>query len=229
MPTLVLLRHGESQWNSENRFTGWTDVDLTDRGMLEARDAGKRLTLAGYSFEKCFTSVLIRAIKTLHAALEEMNLLWLPEEKSWRLNERHYGALQGLNKLETARQYGTEQVSEWRRSWRVRPPLVQIDDLRHPGHDPRYAQIPMSLLPAAESLKDTVDRVLPYWLESIAPALRREERVLVVAHGNSLRGLAKVLTQMSGRDIEQFEIPTAQPFVYELDASLRTERTLVIS
>jgi 2,3-bisphosphoglycerate-dependent phosphoglycerate mutase len=171
MSTLVLLRHGESLWNRDNLFTGWTDVALTERGVQETRRAGARLAAAGYSFDRCFTSVLKRAIKTLHAVLEEMDLLWLPEEKSWRLNERHYGALQGLDKAETAKRYGAEQVFAWRRSWGVRPPPLDIDDHRHPMRDRRYTALSPSLLPRSESLKDTVDRVVPYWDEAIAPAL----------------------------------------------------------
>jgi 2,3-bisphosphoglycerate-dependent phosphoglycerate mutase len=189
MPALVLLRHGESLWNRDNLFTGWTDIDLTERGVQEARRAGTRLSAGGYSFDRCFTSVLKRAIKTLHIALEEMNLLWLPEEKSWRLNERHYGALQGLDKAETAKRYGSEQVLAWRRSWSVPPPPLEIGDHRHPMRDRRYARLPDSLLPRSESLKDTVDRVVPYWDEAIAPALRRGERVLVVATATACAAL----------------------------------------
>lgn len=207
MRTLVLLRHGQSVWNKSNLFTGWTDVDLTELGMQEARQAGARMA-AGYGFDRCFTSVLKRAIKTLHAALEEMGLLWLPEEKSWRLNERHYGALQGLDKAETADRYGNEQVFAWRRSWDVPPPPLDMDDKRHPVNDGRYAGLPIALLPRSESLKDTVDRVMPYWHETLAPALRRSERVLVVAHGNSLRGLVKFLSHIPDKDIPEFEMPT---------------------
>lgn len=221
MATLVLLRHGESLWNKENRFTGWTDIDLTELGILEARQAGKSLASAGYVFDRCFTSVLRRAIKTLHAALEEMDLLWLPEEKNWRLNERHYGALQGLNKSKMAERYGNDQVLAWRRGWCVPPPPLEMTDGRHPRHDPRYAQIGIDQLPRSESLKDTVDRVLPYWNGTIAPLLCRGERILVVAHGNSLRGLVKVLAKMSDQEIEQFEIPTGRPLIYELDTALK--------
>jgi 2,3-bisphosphoglycerate-dependent phosphoglycerate mutase len=223
MPTLVLLRHGQSFWNKANLFTGWTDVDLTELGMEEARRAGARMAAAGYGFDRCFTSVLKRAIKTLHAALEEMGLLWLPEEKSWRLNERHYGSLQGLDKAETAARYGNEQVLAWRRSWDVRPPPLDLDDERHPVNDGRYADLPAALLPRSESLKDTVDRVMPHWHETIEPALRRSERVLVVAHGNSLRGLVKFLSDIPDKDIPEFEMPTGRPLVYRLDESLRPE------
>ena len=228
MATLVLLRHGESLWNKENKFTGWTDVDLTERGMYEARQAGKTLAAAGHAFDRCFTSVLKRAIRTLHAVLEEMDLLWVPEEKSWRLNERHYGALQGLDKLKTAERYGNEQVLAWRRSWSVQPPALKADDDRDPSHDRRYAEVPASLLPRSESLKDTVHRVLPYWHGSIAPTLCRGERVLVVAHGNSLRGLVKVLGNISDQDVEQIEMPTGRPLVYELDGMLRPKRSFFL-
>ena len=223
MPTLVLLRHGESVWNKENLFTGWTDVDLTEQGMREARDAGVRLAAAGYRFDTCFTSVLKRAIKTLHLALEEMDLLWLPEQKTWRLNERHYGALQGLNKAETAARYGKEQVFVWRRSWDVPPPPLEVGDQREPANDPRYAAASTALLPRSESLKDTVDRVMPFWQEAIAPALRRGEHVLVAAHGNSLRGLVKFLSAVPDTEIPEFEIPTGSPLVYQLDDALRPE------
>lgn len=211
--TLVLLRHGQSLWNKENLFTGWTDVDLTEDGMREGRRAGVRLAAAGYNFDVCFTSVLKRAIKTLHVALEEMDLLWLTVHKSWRLNERHYGALQGLNKAETAECYGKEQVFAWRRSWDVSPPPLEIGDKRQPANDRRYASVPSTLLPRSESLKDTVDRVMPYWHEAIAPALRRGERVLVVAHGNSLRGLVKFLSEVPDKEIPEFEMPTGRPLI----------------
>lgn len=224
MPTLVLLRHGESVWNEKNLFTGWTDVDLTERGAGEGRQAGVRLATAGYGFDTCFTSVLKRAIKTVHLALEEMDLLWLPVQKTWRLNERHYGALQGLNKAETAERYGKEQVLAWRRSWDVRPPPLDIGDKRQPGDDARYANLPVNLLPRSESLKDTVDRVLPFWHEAIAPALRRGKRVLVAAHGNSLRGLVKFLSEVPDTEIPEFEMPTGSPLVFELDGALRPER-----
>ncbi len=221
MRTLVLLRHGQSFWNEADLFTGWTDVDLTERGVQEAREAGASLTAEGYTFDRCFTSVLKRAVKTLHAVLDEMDLLWLPEEKSWRLNERHYGALQGLNKTETAERFGSEQVLAWRRSWDVLPPPLAIEDKRHPVHDRRYAKLPRTLLPGSESLKDAVDRVVPYWREAIAPALEAGEHVLVVAHGNSLRGLVKFLSDIGDKEISEFEMPTGLPLVYELDELLQ--------
>ena len=221
MPTLVLLRHGQSVWNQQDLFTGWTDVDLSEKGVAEARAAGQRLAAAGFGFDICFTSVLKRAIKTLHYALEEMDLLYLPEVKSWRLNERHYGALQGLNKTQTAAQHGKEQVFVWRRSWDVPPPALEPSDPRHPSHDPRYAGVPAAELPATESLKLTVERVLPFWHESVAPALRAGQRVLIAAHGNSLRGLVKYLSAVSEKDIPGFELPTGQPLVYQLDAALK--------
>ncbi len=193
MRQLVLLRHGESIWNKENRFTGWTDVDLTPKGVQEAIEAGRVLRREGYVFDVAFTSVLKRAIKTLWLALEEMDLMWIPEYKSWRLNERHCGALQGLNKAETAARYGLEQTRLWRRSYDVRPPALTPDDPRYPGHDPRYADLRPEELPLTECLKDTVRRFLPYWHEAIAPALRAGKRVLISAHGNSLRALVKYL------------------------------------
>ncbi|MBV8521334.1 MAG: 2,3-diphosphoglycerate-dependent phosphoglycerate mutase [Acetobacteraceae bacterium] len=224
MPVLVLLRHGQSVWNERNLFTGWTDVDLTPHGEEEARKAGGLLVKAGYSFDVCFTSVLKRAIKTLHLTLEEMGLLWLPEYKTWRLNERHYGALQGLNKAETAERYGKEQVLLWRRSWDIPPPALDVADSRQAHHDPRYADVPIMLLPRSESLKDTVDRVLPYWHEAIAPALQRGQRVLVAAHGNSLRGLVKYLSDVPDSEIPKFEIPTGSPLVFDLDDGLWPSR-----
>jgi 2,3-bisphosphoglycerate-dependent phosphoglycerate mutase len=220
MPELVLLRHGQSVWNEKNLFTGWTDVDLTAQGAREAHEAGMRLAAAGHGFDVCFTSVLKRAIKTLDLVLEEMDFLWLPVEKDWRLNERHYGALQGLNKTQTAEQYGAAQVFAWRRSWDVPPPPLERSDGRHPCHDRRYGKVPPALLPCSESLKDTVYRVMPCWQEAIAPALRRGERVLVVAHGNSLRGLVKFLSGISDHEITTFEMPTGAPLVYELDNAL---------
>jgi 2,3-bisphosphoglycerate-dependent phosphoglycerate mutase len=218
---LVLLRHGQSVWNEANLFTGWTDVDLTARGTVEARQAGARLAASGYSFDTCFTSVLKRAIKTLHLAPDEMDLLWLPVQKSWRLNERHYGALQGLNKAETAARHGEQQVFAWRRSWDVPPPPLAVDDKRHPCTDPRYRNVESALLPTTESLSNTVDRVLLYWHDQIAPALRRGDRVLVAAHGNSLRGLVKYLSDVSDQAICNFEMPTGMPLIYMLDEALR--------
>ncbi len=224
MHTLVLLRHGESVWNKENRFTGWTDVGLSERGVAEAVEAGRRLRDAGYGFDVCHTSVLKRAIKTLWIVLEEMDLMYLPVHVHWRLNERHYGALQGLNKAETAERHSPEQVFLWRRSYDVRPPALDPDDPRHPRHDPRYRGLDPSLLPLTESLKDTVARVLPYWHEVIAPDIRRGARVLISAHGNSLRALVKYLDQIPDAEIPKLEIPTGVPLVYELDAALRPVR-----
>jgi len=218
---LVLLRHGESLWNKENRFTGWTDIDLTDRGRDEARRAGELMLEAGLQFDLAFTSVLKRAIRTLWIALEEMDRMWIPVHNSWRLNERHYGALQGLNKAETADKFGEEQVRLWRRSYDIPPPALSEDDPRHPGRDPRYATVPAQELPLTECLKDTVDRLLPYWNTSIAPEIRAGRRVVIAAHGNSLRALVKYLDAVSDRDIVDLNIPTGIPLVYELDASLK--------
>ena len=220
MHRLVLLRHGESFWNKENRFTGWTDVGLTDKGLEEARQAGRLMLREGYLFDLAFTSVLKRAIKTLWVALEEMERMWIPVQKSWRLNERHYGALQGANKAETAERYGAEQVLLWRRSYSIRPPALIPDDERYPGRDPRYARLPREQIPAAESLKDTVERVLPYWHETIAPAIRAGERVLITSHGNSLRAMVKYLDQVSDDAILGLNIPTGIPLVYELNDDL---------
>ena len=217
---LVMLRHGQSAWNLENRFTGWTDVDLTRKGIDEAIEAGRLMRREGHTFDVAFTSVLKRAIKTLWLALEEMDLMWLPVHRSWRLNERHYGALQGLNKAETAEKYGDGQVEAWRRSYAVRPPPLAPDDDRFPGSDPRYRGVPPGDLPRAESLKDTLDRTLPYWNDTIAPALARGERVLIVAHGNSQRALMKHLDGISDEEIVGVNIPTGIPLVYELDDSL---------
>jgi 2,3-bisphosphoglycerate-dependent phosphoglycerate mutase len=220
MHKLVLLRHGESDWNRENRFTGWTDVDLSVRGVEEARSGGRLLKAEGYAFDLAFTSVLRRAIKTLWLALEEMDRMWIPIEHSWRLNERHYGALQGLNKAETAAKFGEEQVLLWRRSYDTPPPALTRDDPRFPGADPRYAGLDPSELPITECLKDTVARVMPCWNGSIAPAIRSGKRVVVAAHGNSLRALVKYLDAVSDTDIVGLNIPTGIPLVYELDASL---------
>jgi 2,3-bisphosphoglycerate-dependent phosphoglycerate mutase len=224
MTKLVLLRHGESVWNKENRFTGWTDVGLSEKGVAEAVEAGRRLRAAGYAFDVCYTSVLKRAIKTLWIVLEEMDLMYLPIHVHWRLNERHYGALQGLNKAETAARHSPEQVFLWRRSYDVRPPALDPDDPRHPKHDPRYAGLDPALLPLTESLKDTVARVVPYWTDVIAPEIRRGARVLVSAHGNSLRALVKYLDGIPDQEIPTLEIPTGVPLVYELDAALRPMR-----
>jgi 2,3-bisphosphoglycerate-dependent phosphoglycerate mutase len=221
MYTLVMMRHGESTWNRENRFTGWTDVDLTDSGVEEARRAGRLLKDKGFGFDLAFTSVLRRAIKTLDATLDELDLLWLPVEKHWRLNERHYGALQGLNKAETAAKFGDAQVLVWRRAYAIAPDPLPPDDPRHPRFDPRYAGVAPADLPATECLKDTVARVLPFWNERIAPAVKGGRRVLIAAHGNSLRALVKYLDQMGDDEIVGLNIPTAQPLVYELDADLK--------
>ncbi len=225
---LVLLRHGESDWNRENRFTGWTDVDLSAAGIEQARAAGRLLKELGYGFDIAYTSVLKRAIRTLWLALDEMDLLWLPVEKSWRLNERHYGALQGLDKAETAAKFGEQQVKAWRRSYDVPPPALAADDPRHPRHDARYAGLAPRELPLTECLKDTVARVLPYWQSDIAPAIRAGQRVLIAAHGNSLRALRKYLDGTSDADIVGLDIPTGVPFIYELDESLRPVRNFYL-
>ena len=224
MKTLVLLRHGESTWNLENRFTGWTDVDLTPKGVTEAHEAGRLLREGGYTFDLCFTSVLKRAIRTLWIVLDDMDLVWVTVHKSWRLNERHYGALQGLNKAETAAQYGEKQVLVWRRSYSDPPPLLTADDPRFPGHDRRYADVPREHLPLTESLKDTVARFLPYWHERIAPEVRAGRRVVIAAHGNSLRALVKYLDGVSEEEIVGLNIPTGIPLVYELEDDLRPIR-----
>jgi len=224
MKKLVLLRHGESQWNRENRFTGWTDVGLTDKGVREAVDAGRVLKQEGYTFDVAFTSVLSRAIKTLWLALEQLDRMWVPVHHSWRLNERHYGALQGLDKAETAERHGMEQVLLWRRSYDIRPPALTPDDPRFPGGDPRYAGLTAAELPLTECLKDTVARFLPYWHDTIAPAVAAGQRVVIAAHGNSLRALVKYLDAVSDQDILELNIPTGIPLVYELDDALRPLR-----
>ena len=224
MYKLVLMRHGESQWNLENRFTGWTDVDLTDLGREQARKAGQMLKDQGYEFDIAFTSVLKRAIRTLWIALDAMDAMYLPVHNNWRLNERHYGALQGLNKAETAAQYGDEQVLIWRRAYAIAPNPLALDDPRHPKFDPRYTRLTAQQLPATECLKDTVERVLPFWEETIAPAIRAGRRVMISAHGNSLRALIKHLDHVSEEDIVHLNIPTGQPLVYELDKDLRPIR-----
>ena len=218
MPTLVLIRHGQSQWNLENRFTGWWDVDVTEQGAAEARAAGVLMRERGLDFDQCFTSLQTRAIKTLHLALEEMGRLWLPVEKDWRLNERHYGGLTGLDKAETAARHGDEQVKIWRRSFDVPPPPMEPGSAYDLSADRRYAGI---AVPATESLKDTIARVLPYWEARIAPALQSGQRVLISAHGNSLRALVKHLSGIADADITGLEIPTGQPIVYELDTALQ--------
>ncbi|MFZ9263673.1 MAG: 2,3-diphosphoglycerate-dependent phosphoglycerate mutase [Polynucleobacter sp.] len=221
MKQLVLIRHGESQWNLENRFTGWVDVDLTPTGVQQAIQAGESLKAAGYDFDIAYTSVLKRAIRTLWHAQEAMDRLWLPVVHSWRLNERHYGALAGLNKAETAAKYGDEQVHIWRRSYDVRPPLLDPNDPRTSYNDPRYAKLKREEIPLGECLKDNVARVLPLWEESIAPALRSGKRVLIAAHGNSIRSLVKYLDQVSDSDIMEINIPNGVPLVYELDDNLK--------
>jgi 2,3-bisphosphoglycerate-dependent phosphoglycerate mutase len=218
MHKLVLLRHGESGWNRENRFTGWTDVDLSAQGVEEACAAGRLLKAEGYAFDLAFTSLLKRAIRTLHLALEELDQLWLPVHKDWRLNERHYGALQGLNKAETAAKFGEAQVLAWRRSYDTPPPALDAGDARYEARDPRYRGV---AVPKTECLKDTVARVIPYWVSAIAPAIRTSQRVLVAAHGNSLRALIKHLDGVSDADIVALNVPTGVPLVYELDAALR--------
>ena len=224
MHKLVLLRHGESTWNKENRFTGWTDVDLTDKGRHEAAQAGQLLRAEGYAFDLLFTSVLKRAIRTANIALDELDQLWLPVERSWRLNERHYGALQGLNKAETAAKHGEDQVKIWRRAYAIAPPPLAADDPRHPSRDARYKDVRPADLPLTESLKDTVARFLPYWQESIAPPIKAGKRVLIAAHGNSLRALVKYLDTVSDEEIVELNIPTGIPLVYELADDLKPLR-----
>ena len=221
MPQLVLLRHGESEWNLTNLFSGWVDVDLTETGIQEARSAGTLLKAEGCTFAAVYTSVLKRAIRTMWLVLDEMDLMWLPVHRSWRLNERHYGALQGLNKAETAAEHGEEQVLIWRRSYDVPPPALTEDDERHPGRDPRYAGLTKAELPLSESLKDTAARFIPHWGNVIAPDIRAGKRVLVVAHGNSLRALVKHLDEVSEIDIIDLNIPTGVPLVYDLDDDLK--------
>ena len=221
MNTLVLIRHSESDWNKANLFTGWTDVDLSVKGITEAQTAGKTLREEGYVFDMAFTSLLKRAIRTLWIVLDEMDLMWIPVHRSWRLNERHYGALQGLNKAETAAKYGDEQVHIWRRSYDIRPQPLKEDDPRHPRHDPKYQELAETDLPASECLKDTVERFMPYWHDAITPAIRSGNRVVIAAHGNSLRALVKYLDQISDEAIPSLNIPTGIPLVYELDKELR--------
>ena len=224
MYKLVLLRHGESTWNQENRFTGWTDVDLSDRGRQEAAEAGRLLKEGGYTFDQAYVSVLKRAICTLAAVMDALDLWWLPVEKNWRLNERHYGALQGLNKAETAAKHGEDQVKIWRRSYDIPPPPLTADDERHPSRDRRYASLDPSELPLTESLKETVARFLPYWHGTIAPAIKSGKRVIIAAHGNSLRALVKYLDNIPESEIVELNIPTGIPLVYELDETLKPIR-----
>lgn len=224
MHRLVLLRHGESIWNKENLFTGWTDVDLSERGVEEAKEAGRVLKKEGYTFDIAFTSVLKRAIRTLWIVLDEMDLMWVPVIRDWRLNERHYGALQGLNKAQTAEKYGDQQVKVWRRSYNVRPPALDEKDPRNPARDRRYSDLSKEQIPLTECLKDTVERFLPCWHDLISPAVRCGSRVLIVAHGNSLRALVKYLDHVSDQDITELNIPTGVPLVYELDDELNPMR-----
>ncbi|MBN1596800.1 MAG: 2,3-diphosphoglycerate-dependent phosphoglycerate mutase [Bacteroidales bacterium] len=221
MHKLVLLRHGESLWNKENRFTGWTDVDLTEKGITEARKAGKVLKENGFEFDIAFVSVLKRALRTLWLTLEEMDQLWIPWEKSWRLNERHYGGLQGLNKAETAAKHGEDQVLIWRRSYDIPPPELEKSDSRYPGNLRVYSDVPESDLPLTESLKDTVARFIPYWHDTIAPVIKTGKKVIIAAHGNSLRALVKYLDNMSEEEVLKLNIPTGMPLVYELDEELK--------
>ena len=224
MHKVVLLRHGESTWNKENRFTGWHDVDLTERGVAEAREAGRLLKEGGYVFDIAYTSVLKRAIKTLGIALDTLDQLWIPVTKSWKLNERSYGALQGLNKAETAAEHGEAQTKIWRRSFDIPPPALTADDPRHPSHDPRYKGLKAGDLPLTESLKDTIARFMPYWHETIAPAITSGQRVIIAAHGNSLRALVKDLDNIPESEIVELNIPTGIPLVYELDDDLKPIR-----
>lgn len=221
MYKVVLLRHGESEWNKLNLFTGWTDVDLSEKGLNEAHQAGKTLKSEGFRFDVAFTSVLKRAIRTLDITLDEMDLMWIPVIKNWRLNERHYGALQGLNKAETAEKYGNEKVKIWRRSYDVPPPALEIEDERYPGKDPRYSELDKNDIPLTESLKLTVDRFLPYWHQSIAPVIKSGKKVIIAAHGNSLRALVKYLDNIPEAEIVELNIPTGIPLVYELDTNLK--------
>jgi 2,3-bisphosphoglycerate-dependent phosphoglycerate mutase len=225
MPRLILLRHGESVWNRDNLFTGWTDVELAESGVVEAKQAAALLQAHDIRFDTCFTSVLKRAIHTLWIVLDELDLAWLPVRRSWRLNERHYGALQGRNKDQLRREVGEEQVHLWRRSYTARPPALDPSDERFPGHDPKYAHVPRSQLPLTESLEDTVARVLPCWQERVEPELMQGRTPLIAAHGTSLRGVVKYLDNISDKDIERLEIPTGRPLVYELDQGLRPVRS----
>lgn len=221
MYKIVLLRHGESLWNKENRFTGWTDVDLSEKGTIEGVEAGKLIREAGFTFEVAYTSLLKRAIKTLYLTLEELDLLWIPVYKSWRLNERHYGALQGLNKAETAKKFGDEQVLIWRRSYDTPPPELKEDDERYPGKDPRYADLSKEELPLTESLELTYKRFMPYWNDTLAPAIKSGKKIIIAAHGNSLRAMVKYLDDMPDDEIVKLNIPTGVPLVYELDGNLK--------
>ena len=221
MYKIALLRHGESVWNKENRFTGWTDVDLSEKGLEEAKRAAKQLKDNNFTFDVAYTSVLKRAIRTLWIVQDNMDLMWIPVHRSWRLNERHYGALQGLNKSETAKKYGNEQVHIWRRSYDIPPPALEKNDTRSPSNDPRYNELSLAELPLTECLKDTVERVIPYWNQTIAPAIKSGKRVVIAAHGNSLRAMVKYLDNVSDADIVSMNIPTGMPLVYELDENLK--------
>ncbi len=221
MYKVVLLRHGESAWNKENRFTGWTDVDITEKGYQEAKNAGEVLKTEGYKFDIAYTSVLKRAIRTLWIVLDELDLMWIPVVRNWRLNERHYGALQGLNKAETAKKYGEDQVKIWRRSYDIQPPALDKNDERYPGKDPRYADLDEKDIPLTECLKDTVARFVPYWEGTIAPMVKSGKKVLVTAHGNSLRALVKYLDNIPDNEIVELNIPTGIPLIYELDENLK--------
>ncbi|MCH7770482.1 MAG: 2,3-diphosphoglycerate-dependent phosphoglycerate mutase [Bacteroidetes bacterium] len=221
MYKVVLLRHGESTWNKENRFTGWTDVDLSEKGFVEAKKSGEVLNKEGYTFDIAFTSVLKRAIRTLWIVMDELDLMYIPVIRNWRLNERHYGALQGLNKSETAKKYGDEQIKIWRRSYDTQPPALEKTDERYPGNDPRYSNLTEEELPLTECLKDTVERFMPYWEKTIAPAIKSGKKVLIAAHGNSLRALVKYLDNVSEEEIVGLNIPTGIPLIYELDDDLK--------
>lgn len=222
MQKLVLIRHGESIWNKENRFTGWTDVDLSEDGFLQAKNAGEILKRNGYNFNAAYTSVLKRSIKTLHIILEELDHLWIPVDKSWRLNERFYGALQGLNKAETVNRYGEEQVQKWRRDPNEYPPAITKEDERYPGHDLRYQHLTERELPLTENLSETMSRVLPFWQEAIMPAMRKNQKVIIAGHGNSLRALIKYIDHLTDEQVTNLDIPTARPWVYELDDQLNS-------
>jgi 2,3-bisphosphoglycerate-dependent phosphoglycerate mutase len=224
MLRLVLVRHGESAWNKENRFTGWTDVDLSERGVKEAIEAGKTLKKEGFHFNVAYTSYLTRAIRTLWLMLEQMDLLWIPVNKTWRLNEKHYGLLQGLNKIEMAEQYGDQQVLIWRRSYDIPPPPLPMDDPRHPRFDHRYAALKPEEIPSTESLKETVERIVPFWQENMSVKLKQEKEVLVAAHGNSLRGIVKYLKNISNEDIVGLNLPTGIPYVFEFDDDLNLRK-----
>ncbi|MEJ2195046.1 MAG: 2,3-diphosphoglycerate-dependent phosphoglycerate mutase [Ignavibacteriaceae bacterium] len=225
MHKVVLLRHGQSTWNKENKFTGWVDVDLSEKGIVEAKKAGKLLKSEGYTFDIAFTSVLKRAIRSLWIVMDELDLMWIPVVRHWRLNERHYGALQGLNKADTAAKYGDEQVQIWRRSYDIPPPALKKNDKRYPGNDPRYSELTDSELPLAECLKDTVERFVPYWKETIAPVVKEGKKVIIAAHGNSLRALVKYLDDVPEAEIVGLNIPTGVPLVYELDENLKSVKS----